>query len=109
MLRDLDHLQHVRIHRRDRDWLARTDVAKPIAELFRHAHIALPPRAKQMAPPELAPPAKSARKRRGRADVVPRRREFRRNNPDINQLRSATRAPRAAWLVHHPAPMACLR
>jgi hypothetical protein len=66
LLRDLDRLQHVRIHHRDRDWLVRTDVAKPIAELFRHAHIALPSRAKQIAPPELVPPAKSARKRRGR-------------------------------------------
>jgi len=66
LLRDLDRLQHVRIHHRDRDWLVRTDVAKPIVELFRHAQIALPPRAKQMAPPELAPPAKSTRKRRGR-------------------------------------------
>jgi hypothetical protein len=66
LLRDLDRLQHVRIHHRDRDWLVRTDVAQPIAELFRHAHIALPPRARQMAPPKLAPPAKFARKRRGR-------------------------------------------
>src|SRR5215471_16671008 len=39
LLRDLDRLQQVRIYHRDRDWLARTDVAKPIAELFRHAPV----------------------------------------------------------------------
>ena len=55
LLRDLDRLQHVRIHHRDNDWLVRTDVSKPIADLFCHPHIALPPRAKQMAPPKLAP------------------------------------------------------
>lgn len=66
LLRDLDRLQHVRIRHRDNDWLVRTDVTKPIADLFRHAHIALPPRAKQMAPPALVLPTKSARKRRGR-------------------------------------------
>jgi hypothetical protein len=75
--------------RRDRNWLAHTDAAKPIAGLFRHAHIALPPRVKQLAPPKLAPSAKFARMRRGRPDVVPRRREFRRNLSDINQLRKS--------------------
>jgi hypothetical protein len=65
LLRDLDRLQHVRIRHRGNDWLVRTDVSKPIADLFCHAHIALPPRAKQMAP-EIVPPIKSARKRRGR-------------------------------------------
>jgi hypothetical protein len=66
LLRDLDRLQHVRIRYRNNDWLVRTDVSKSIADLFCHAHIALPPRAKQMAPPEIVPPIKSARKRRGR-------------------------------------------
>jgi hypothetical protein len=66
LLRDLDRLQQVRIRHRGNDWVVRTDVAKPIADLFRHAHIAMPPRAKQMAPPKLVPPTKSARKRRGR-------------------------------------------
>ena len=66
LLRHLDRLQQMRIRHRDNDWLVRTDVAKPIADLFRHAHVALPPRARQMAPPKLAPPTKSARKRRGR-------------------------------------------
>ena len=66
LLRDLDRLQQARIRHRDNDWLVCTNVAKPIADLFWHAHIALPPRAKQMAPPKLAPSTKSARKRRGR-------------------------------------------
>ena len=66
LLRDLDRLQQVRIRHRGNDWVVRTDVAKPIADLFRHAHIAMPPRAKQMAPPKLVSPTKSARKRRGR-------------------------------------------
>jgi len=33
-----------------------TDVSKPIPDLFRHAHIALPPRTRQTAPPKLVPP-----------------------------------------------------
>ena len=66
LLRDLDRLQQVRIRHRDNDWLVRTDVSKPIADLFHHAHIALPPRARQMAVPKLVPPKTSARKRRGR-------------------------------------------
>jgi len=66
LLRGLDRLQHVRIRHRGNDWLVRTDVSKPIADLFCHAHIALPPRAKQMAPPKPVSPTKSARKRRGR-------------------------------------------
>ncbi|MGA8295397.1 MAG: hypothetical protein WB820_23515 [Rhodoplanes sp.] len=45
LLRDLDRLQHVRIRHRDHDWLVRTDASKPIADLFCHAHIALPPSA----------------------------------------------------------------
>ena len=61
LLRDLDRLQHVRIRHRDNDWLVRTDVSKPVADLLHHAHIALPPRAKQMAPPKLVPPKTSAR------------------------------------------------
>ena len=65
LLRDLDRLQQVRIRHRGNDWVVRTNVAKPIVDLFRHAQIAMPPRAKQMAPPKLVP-TKSARKRRGR-------------------------------------------
>ena len=66
LLRDLDRLQQVRIRHRDNDWLVRTDVSKPVADLFRHAHVALPPRAKQMAPPKRVPSKTSAQKRRGR-------------------------------------------
>jgi hypothetical protein len=45
------------------------------------------PRAKQMVPPELAPPPPSGAAVAPR--VVPRGREFRRNHPDINQLRKS--------------------
>jgi hypothetical protein len=62
----LDRLQHVRIRHRGNDWLVRTDVSKPIADLFRHTHIALPPRARQMASPKPWSPTKSVPKRRGR-------------------------------------------
>ena len=55
LLRDLDRLQHVRIRHRDNDWLVRTDVSKSIADLFHHAHIALPPRARQMAAAKTCP------------------------------------------------------
>jgi hypothetical protein len=66
LLRDLDRLQQVRIHHRGRDWQVRTDVAKPVAALFRLAHVALPPRVRQMSPPKPPSATKSARKRRGR-------------------------------------------
>jgi hypothetical protein len=66
LLRDLDRLQQVRIRHRDRDWQVRTDVSKSVAALFRHAHIALPPRARQMEPPKPTPTPKSVPKRRGR-------------------------------------------
>ena len=60
--RELDCLQQVRIRRRDADWLVRTDAPQSIAALFRCCHIALPPRAKQTAPPSV----QAVRKRRGR-------------------------------------------
>jgi hypothetical protein len=66
LLRDLDRLQRVRIRHRGNDWLVRTDVSKPMADLFRHAHFALPARAGQMALPKPVLPTKSAPKRRGR-------------------------------------------
>ena len=40
LLRDLDRLQHVRIRHRDNDWLVRTDVSEPIADLFHHGIMA---------------------------------------------------------------------
>ena len=88
LLRDLDRLQHVRIRHRGNDWLVRTDISKPIADLFCHAHIALPPRAKQMAPPKIVSPTKSTGKRRGRPQawchVVA---NFRRKRRNINMFR----------------------
>ncbi len=65
LLRDLDRLQQMLIRHRGADWLVRTDAAPTVSALFKHAHIALPPRARQARPP---PPAqsKSPRKHRGR-------------------------------------------
>jgi len=66
LLRDLDRLQHVRLAQRGANWLVRTDAAPNVAALFRHAHIALPPRARQTAPPKAPSSSISIRKRRGR-------------------------------------------
>jgi transposase len=66
LLRDLDRLQQVRLQHRGADWRVRTDATPMIAALFRHAHIALPPRARQTAPPKPPAPKESASKRRGR-------------------------------------------
>jgi transposase len=66
LLRDLDRLQQVRLQYRGADWLVRTDAAPTITALFRQAHVALPPRARQTAPPKPTAPSKPARKRRGR-------------------------------------------
>ena len=66
LLRDLDRLQHIRLAYRGADWLVRTDATPNVAALFRHAHIALPPRAKQTAPPKAVSSSISIRKRRGR-------------------------------------------
>jgi hypothetical protein len=65
LLRGLDRLAEVRIRHRGADWLVRTDAAPPIAALFRAAHVALPPRARQARPPPTAQ-SKPAKKRRGR-------------------------------------------
>jgi len=65
LLRDLDRLQQVRIQHRGADWLVRTDAAPSVTALFRAAHIALPPRARQTAPPKPSPPP-AIQKRRGR-------------------------------------------
>ncbi len=48
------------------DWMVRTDAAPTITALCRQAHVALPPRARQTAPPKATAPTKSAPKRRGR-------------------------------------------
>ena len=65
LLRDLDRLAEVRIRHRGADWLVRTDAAPAVTTLFKSAHIALPPRARQARPPPQAP-SKSARTRRVR-------------------------------------------
>jgi transposase len=64
LLRDLDRLAQARIRHRSADWLVRTDAAPLITSLFRRAHVALPPRARQARPPP--PQTKRARKPRGR-------------------------------------------
>jgi transposase len=66
LLRDLDRLQQVRLQYRGADWMVRTDAAQTITALFRQAHVALPPRARQTAPPKPTAPSKPAPKRRGR-------------------------------------------
>ena len=65
LLRDLDRLAQVRIRLRGAAWLVRTDAAPAVTTLFKSAHIAVPPRARQARPPP-PPPTKPARKRRGR-------------------------------------------
>jgi hypothetical protein len=65
LLRDLDRLSQVRIRHRGADWLVRSDAAPAVTTLFKRAHLALPPRARQTRPPPLAQP-KPAQKRRGR-------------------------------------------
>ena len=66
LLRDLDRLQQVRLQYRGADWMVRTDAAQTITALFRQAHVALPPRARQTAPPKATAPTKFVPKRRGR-------------------------------------------
>ena len=66
LLRDLDRVQNVRLKHRGADWLVRTDATRNVAALFRHAQVALPPRARQTAPPKAASSLTSVHKRRGR-------------------------------------------
>ena len=87
LLRDLDRLQNVRLEHRDADWLVRTDATRNVAALFRHAHIALPPRAKQTAPLMAASSTSNPSENAAAAQsVVPRRLEFRRNSYEIRDL-----------------------
>ena len=65
LLRDLDRLSQVRIRYRAADWLVRSDAAPAVTTLFKRAHLALPPRARQARPPPPAP-SNSPRKRGGR-------------------------------------------
>ena len=63
---DLDRLQNVRLEHHGADWLGGKDATPNVAALFRHAHIALPPRAMRTAPPKAASSSIPIRKRRGR-------------------------------------------
>jgi len=56
LLRELDQLSEARMRASDKDWLIRTDATPAVAAIFRQAHIALPPRARQTFPPK--PPRK---------------------------------------------------
>ncbi len=55
LLRDFDRLAQVRTRLRGADSLLRTDAARWIISLFRRAHAALPPRARQARPPPPQP------------------------------------------------------
>ena len=66
LLRELDRLAQVAIRHNGADWLVRADASPTVAALFKRAHIALPPRARQPRPPPQAEPAKRPPKRRGR-------------------------------------------
>jgi transposase len=78
LLRDLDRLQQVRLQYRGADWMVRTDAAQTITALFRQAHVALPPRARQTAPPKATAPTKTVPNVEAAPGVVPRHLEFRR-------------------------------
>ena len=65
LLRELDQLSQARMLSSDKDWLIRTDATPDVAAIFRQAHIALPPRARQTLPPKPPQPPK-VRRRRGR-------------------------------------------
>ena len=66
LLRELDRLSEARMRLSDKDWLIRTDATPAVAAIFRHAHIALPPRARQTSPPKPLQLTKPSRPRRGR-------------------------------------------
>jgi len=66
LLRDLDRLTQTTIRHNGADWRVRSDASPTIAALFKHARIALPPRAHQPRPPPEVTPPKRAPKRRGR-------------------------------------------
>jgi len=65
LLRELDQLSQARMRASDKDWLIRTDATPAVTAIFRQAHIALPPRARQTFPPN-PPQLSDARRRRGR-------------------------------------------
>ena len=65
LLRELDQLSQARMLSSDKDWLIRTDATPDVAAIFRQAHVALPPRARQTLPPK-PPQLPKVRRRRGR-------------------------------------------
>src|SRR6516164_6191459 len=65
LLRELDQLSQARMRSSDKDWLIRTDATPDVAAIFRQAHLALPPRARQTLPPK-PPQLLKVRRRRGR-------------------------------------------
>ena len=65
LLRELDQLSQARMLSSDKDWLIRTDATPDVAAIFRQAHIALPPRARQTLPPK-PPQLLKVRRCRGR-------------------------------------------
>jgi transposase len=65
LLRDLDRLTETTIRHNGADWRVRSDASPAVAALFRRAHIALPPRARQARSPPASPLIR-APKRRGR-------------------------------------------
>jgi hypothetical protein len=86
LLRDLDRLQNVRLEYRGADWLVRTDATRNVAALFRHAHIALPPRASKPRRQRLRHHRYPTENAAAAPSVVPRRREFRRSSYEIIYL-----------------------
>jgi hypothetical protein len=65
LLRELDQLSQARMRSSEKDWLIRTDATPDVAAIFRQAHIALPPRARQTQSPK-PPQLPKVRRRRGR-------------------------------------------
>ena len=86
LLRDLDRLQHVHLAHRGSNWLVRTDATSNVSALFRRTHIALPPRARQTAPPKAPSPSISIRKRRGRPKRSATSSRISRNSHEIRGL-----------------------
>ncbi len=69
------------------DWMVRTDAARTIAALFRQAHVALPPRARQTAPRRSPrPPQNPPQNAEAAPSIVPRRLESRRKLMKIRGL-----------------------
>ena len=66
LLRDLDRLTETTIRHNGADWRVRSDASPAVAALFKRAHIALPPRARQTPTAARVPNPVRAPRRRGR-------------------------------------------